>query len=221
MAYTKFGLSSLIIVALLACNNEASTEAKDKSEKKDSITQVVAQSASAAENEKESAIVQFKVNGVDARTEKGDGNDNEMQLGMMNVQNMQLGLDLLGDDPSHPHRGWIHFTIDNFKLEPAKYTTSDGNSILFTRYETANAGGGKDYIATNQKIDKGSSMNIELTNVTKNERAEAGEEWLLSGTFSAKLLIREFSMAKRGSNESLEISEGKFENVPLKVLGRK
>ena len=64
---------------------------------------------------------------------------------MFNMMTNSLTFDLLGDEASRPHRGWLHFTINNFSLQAANYTLAGDNSASFTRYETENAGGGVDY----------------------------------------------------------------------------
>ncbi|MBL0358129.1 MAG: hypothetical protein IPP72_15235 [Chitinophagaceae bacterium] len=94
--------------------------------------------------------------------------DNDEDLGILMAHNMELGLDIHGDDPAKPHRGWLHFTIQNFKLQPGTYTASGENSLRFTRYETANAGGSVDYYASAQSIYKCSNLSIEVTSISKN-----------------------------------------------------
>ncbi len=219
MYIRNFFIMSILIYSAVGCGDsatptETATEVKKENATPESTAPVPGPDA-------EKAKVAFKVNGVQARTTKGGGNDNDAQLGLLTAMNNQLGLDLLGDDPVRPHRGWLHIVINDFKFEPASYSVTGGNMAQFTRYETANAGGAKDYVASKEPIDKGTEMNILFTSVVKNEAAESGEEWLVSGTFSSKMLVKEYSMVKRASNESLEITEGKFENVPLKILGKR
>lgn len=172
----------------------------------------------AAPADDEKAVVAFKVNGADARTRKAGGNDNEAQLGMLTLLNNSLSFDLLGDVPERPHRGWLHFSIEQFKLEPATYTAAGGSSARFSRYETANAGGAVDYNASEYAKYKGSSFSISFTGLVKNNAAQFGEEWLASGTFSAKLMLNEFASSDQ---KTVEITEGRFENVPIRVMGRK
>lgn len=213
---------SILIYSAVGCGESAAPkEAATDVKKETTATETPATDAtSEPAGPAEKAVVAFKVNGVQARTTKAGGNDNEAQLGMLTAMNNQLSLDLLGDDPARPHRGWLHITLDNFKMEPASYTVSGGRA-QFTRYETANAGGAKDYVATKDPIDKGTELTIQFTNVVKNESAQFGEEWLVSGTFSSKMLIKEYSMVKRSSTEGLELTDGKFENVPVKILGKR
>ncbi len=162
----------------------------------------------------EKARVSFKVNGVPAKTTKGKNNDSESHLGLWNVMANQLSLDLLGDVPEKPHRGWVHFSIDNFKAEPATYTLVGNNEVRFTRYETANAGGATDYKAFRSE----GSMNISFTKVEKNETSEFGEEYLVSGTFSTTSKLDE---GFKSEIKSIEITEGTFKDVPVRLLGAK
>ncbi len=220
MLTRKIIAMSILIYSAAGCGDstapkEAATEVKKENQEPASTA-----TAPVTEADSEKAVVAFKVNGVQARTTKSGGNDNEAQLGLLTAMNNQLSLDLLGDDPARPHRGWLHISIDNFKMEPASYTVS-GSRAQFTRYETENAGGAKDYVASKEAIDKGTEFTIQFTSVVKNEASGFGEEWLVSGTFSSKMLIKEYSMVKRSSTEGLEITEGKFENVPVKILGKR
>jgi hypothetical protein len=221
MFISKILVMSILIYSVVGCGDSAAPKEEVKEEKKESVAAENTAPAPAPDANAEKAVVSFKVNGVQAKTTKGGGNDNESQLGMLTAMNNQLGLDLLGDDPARPHRGWLHFVINEFKMEPGSYTVAGGNMVQFTRYETANAGGSKDYVASKEPIDKGTEMTIQFTSVVKNEAAEFGEEWLVSGTFSSKMLVKEYSMAKRSSNEGLELTVGKFENVPVKILGKR
>lgn len=223
MFIRKILAMSILIYSAVGCGDSAAPkEAATDVKKETTATDTPATSATAEpDGPAEKAVVSFKVNGVQARTTKGGGNDNEVQLGMLTAMNNQLSLDLLGDDPVRPHRGWLHIIINDFKMGPGSYSVAGGHTAQFTRYETANAGGSKDYVASKEPIDKGTEMTIQFTSVVKNEAAEFGEEWLVSGTFSSKMLVKEYSMVKRSSNEGLEITEGKFENVPVKILGKR
>lgn len=162
----------------------------------------------------EKALVSFKVNGIPAKTTKGKSNDSESHLGLWNVLANQLSLDLLGDTPEKPHRGWLHFSIDNFKAEPATYTLDGNNEVRFTRYETTNAGGPTDYKAFRSE----GNMNIRFNKVEKNETSEFGEEYLVSGTFSTTSNLAE---GFKSEIKSIQITEGTFKDVPVRLLGAK
>lgn len=213
----KHYLLLLPFAALGACGS-GKTEKKETSADTAKNSPNATTPAPAAPADEERAAVAFNVNGASARTRRAGGNDNEAQLGMVNVQNMSLSFDLLGDVPERPHRGWLHFSIEKFSFEPATYTAAGGSSARFTRYETANAGGAVDYNASEYAKYKGSSFTLQFTGLKKNDAAQFGEEWLASGTFTAKLLLNEFATSDQ---KEVAITEGRFENVPISVLGRK
>lgn len=211
----KYFLPLLLLIT--ACGSNSQKTEKTQTEEQKQPGSQTSTTVNEPKAEEASAMVSFKVNNVDANT-KPSSKDNDKQLGLINVQNMQLSFDLMGDDPSKLHRGWLHFTIENFKFEAAKYALQSKASARFTRYETENAGGATDYNANSQPKYKGSELSIEFTSVVKDEKAQFGEVWLVSGTFSSKLLLNEFS---KNDIKSIDITEGKFTNVPVTVLGRK
>lgn len=214
LCFPKSTLVFLLSTAFLSCANNAAETHKIQS---DSTTaQIVNQQSQDANSEQ--AKVAFKVNGVQANTQKGKGNDDEAQLGMFNMINKSLSFDLLGDEPNRPHRGWLHFTVNNFSLQTASYTLAGDNSASFTRYETENAGGGVDYNASNYPNASGSQLSIQFTEIVKNEDASIGEEYLATGTFSLKLILSETA---KNDLKSIDISEGRFEKVPIRILGKK
>jgi len=204
----------LVTFSCITCTNQSNTTEKDiitdTSTRKNSTTVE-------APAMKENNAVAFTVNGVAANTTKAAPSDNDEDLGMLMAQNMELGLDLHGDDPAKPHRGWLHFTIHNFKLQPGTYTASDENSVRFTRYETANAGGSVDYYASGQPLYKGSIMTIEFTRIEKNTAPGYEKEYIASGKFSSALLLSEFS---KNDTKKVEITEGSFNNIRITVLGQ-
>ncbi len=202
------------IFFMVSCSNEQGNVTASEG-KKDTST-LVNTGALPAEEKQSDSPVNFKVNGVTANTLKTTS-DNDEDLGMLMAQNMELGLDIHGDDPAKPHRGWLHFTIQNFKLQPGIYTASGENSLRFTRYETANAGGSVDYYASAQSIYKGSNLSIEVTSISKNTAPGYEKEYLASGTFSSKLLLGEFS---KNDTKAIEITEGRFNNIRITVLGQ-
>lgn len=206
------------IFLMVSCSNDqgkATAADQEQAERKDTTTSETS-GASPANDQTSNSPVNFKVNGVTANTLK-TASDNDEDLGMLMAPNMELGLDLHGDDPAKPHRGWLHFTIHGFKLQPGTYTASGENSLRFTRYETANAGGSVDYYASAQSIYKGSNLSIEFTNISKNTAPGYEKEYLASGKFYAKLLPGEFS---KSDTKAIEIAEGQFSNIRVTVLGQ-
>lgn len=193
------------------CNNNKEKENNPAAENKPTEeTSAPAPSASASPAEK--AVVNFNVNDTAAVTKKGAANDAEPQLGLYTEASKQLSFGLLGDVPGRPHRGWLNFSIQDFKFEPAAYSLSTGSNASFTRYETANAGGAADYIADNNPVNKGTAMTIHFTRIEKDPSQP--RTYLVSGTFSASLYNKIYSM-KRDSKEEVFITRGSFENVPV------
>lgn len=205
---------TLVLAAALfaaACNNKKEKENSNAEENKTAgDVSAPAPSASAAPAEK--AVVNFAVNDTAAVTIKGAANDAEPQLGLYTEASKQLSFGLLGDVPGRPHRGWLNFSIQDFKFEPATYSLSAGSNASFTRYETANAGGASDYIADNNPVNKGTEMTINFTRIEKDP--SQARTYLVSGTFSASLYNKIYSM-KRDSKETVTITNGSFENVPV------
>lgn len=211
----KFHPVTLLITAIIffsSCNNEKKKDETSNTANPAATEQNTTTPAAPA-GPAEKAVVSFKVNDSTANTQKGGGNDSEPQLGMFTEVTKHLSLDLLGDVTNRPHRGWLHFAVTNFKFEPGTYTLSPDANLSFTRYETANAGGSSDYIADSNPVNKGTEFTISFTSIEK-DPAGNGSAYLVSGTFSAKLYNKVYSM-KRDSKEEVVISEGKFENVPV------
>lgn len=204
---------AIYLLASACKSNETVNSQNSKNDSEVTSTKVSAADDTKQEN-LEKAIVSFKVNGIPAVTTKGKSNDSESHLGLWNVKVNHLSLDLLGDTPEKPHRGWLHFSIDNFKAEPATYTLVGNNEARFTRYETSNAGGPTDFKAFRSE----GSMNINFTKVEKNEASEFGEEFLLSGTFSTTGHLAE---GFKSEIKSIQITEGTFKDVPVRLLGAK
>lgn len=207
---------SFLALTAVACGNNPKQQETTNTDTTQQTNNTTTGDSQKQDEKKETALVSFKVNGVEVNT-KSSGTDNDPQLGMVNVKINELSFDLMGDDPARPHRGWLHFSIKNFKLEPGTYTATGGNTARFTRYETAGAGGGTDYNAEGSPKYKGSEFTLQVTSIKKNEAAEFGEEWFASGTFTVKGLLNEFS---KSDTKEVQITEGKFENISIRVLGR-
>ena len=201
---------AISLAVLSACGSGKSNTEPGKTDTPSTSTETAAANNAPAADA-ELARVSFKVNDSLANTQKSAGNDDEAQLGLYTDAVKNLSLDLMGDVPNRSHRGWLHFSLQDFKFEPATYALSKDNHVSFTRYETANAGGSSDYIADHQDVNKGTEMTITFTSLTKEA---SGNRWLASGTFSAKLYNKVYSL-NRTSKEEVKISEGSFENVPI------
>ncbi|MCX6317225.1 MAG: hypothetical protein NTW29_08030 [Bacteroidetes bacterium] len=207
-------ITIMLIASIFAtsCNNNKEKENTNPAENKTSNEAATTTSAS-SEEPAEKAVVNFHVNDTAAATKKGAKNDTDPQLGLYTEASKQLSLDFMGDVPSRPHRGWLHFGIQNFKFEPATYTVNTDSYASYTRYTTPNAGGSSDYIADKNPENKGTEFTVRFTKIEKDPSGNGGM-YLASGTFSCKLYNKVYSM-KRDSKEELMISEGTFENIPI------
>lgn len=159
-------------------------------------------------------IVSFKVNDTLVRTNKTTGGDNDENLGMYTEASKTMSFSLMGDVPERPHRGWLHFSIKDFKFEPATYTMSKDNNASFSRYETINAGGETIFSANSSAVNAGTEMVITFISITKG--GEFPGDYSASGTFSVKLYDKIYEMTRK-SKQEINITEGKFENI--RVVG--
>jgi hypothetical protein len=209
---TMMVLTTLLVAA---CNSSSSVKENENKEPATSNTTTATTDSKKVADNGEDGWVSFKVNDTLVRTNKTTGGDNDEHIGVYTQSTDHLSLSLMGDVPDRPHRGWLRFSLTGFKFEPASYTLSKDHYVSFTRYETINAGGGVEYNASVNKLDKGTDMNLTITKIEPDPNSFTGRDWLASGTFSAKMLIREFSPVKRSSYDSVTITEGKFERVRI------
>lgn len=158
--------------------------------------------------------VSFKVNDTLARTKKTT-KDTDEHLGMYTEATKFFTLSLIGDVPGRPHRGWLNFSIKDFKFEPASYTVYKENNASFSRYETENAGGSTRFEASTDERYKGTSLTITFIKVEKVPNEIGGTEHRVSGTFSGKLQDKVIEMKRTGTAQELNITEGSFENIRL------
>lgn len=211
----KLTTITLLTVLIAACNSPSSIKENENKEPATANTTTATTDSKAVTNEGEDGRVSFKVNDTLVRTNKTTGGDTDDHIGIYTESTDNLSLSLMGDVPNRPHRGWLLFSLQGFKFEPASYTLSKDNHVSFTRYETINAGGNVEYNASDNKLDKGTSMNLTITKIEPDPKSFNGRDWLASGTFSAKMLIREYDLVKRSSYDSVTITEGKFEGVRI------
>ncbi|MBK8953229.1 MAG: hypothetical protein IPM85_14145 [Chitinophagaceae bacterium] len=199
---------------IISCNSNKTKESTENKETSSAITETTTTTAPPAEEE--IAKVSFKVNDSLARTAKGShANNRDEQIGIYTETTNYLSLGLMGDVPGRPHRGWLNFSIIGFKFEPGAYVITKDNNASFTRYETENAGGAVGYEASSLDVFKGTEMSLNITKIVPDPDSFNGRDWLASGTFSAKMLIKEGNPYKRTSNEGVNITEGTFENVRI------
>lgn len=209
-------ISTVLSAALLisACNAGEQKENKTADSPAAATAPAAAATPPAATAEK--VNVSFKVNDTLARTVKGAAaNDGDEQIGLYTEAGKSLSFSLMGDVPGRPHRGWLAFSILNFKFEPSSYSVSKDNHVSFTRYETENAGGATEFSASGYDADKGTSMHFTITKIVPDPASLNGRDWLASGTFSATMLVKEANPYKRTSTQGLNITEGTFENVRI------
>jgi hypothetical protein len=202
------------LLVFIACNSNESNPVKNET-----VTQPAAGTTAAASTavaEQDNANVYFKVNDTLARTAKGThANDRDEHIGIYTEASKSLLLSLMGDVAGRPHRGWLTFSIVNFSFEPASYTVTKDNHISFTRYETENASGATEFSASGYEVDKGTAMSLVITKIERDPGSFNGRDWLASGTFSAKMLIKEPNPYKRTLTNGLQITDGTFENVRI------
>lgn len=202
------------LIFILAVATFAACKSGDKTKAGENTTTTEASPASASVAE--TSPVSFKVNDTLVNTKKsGKSNDSDEQLGLYTEIGKNMIFTLMGDVPSRPHRGTLEFNIHDFKFAPGEYKVSSDNQSSFRRYQTENAGLPTEYVASSFAKDKGSEFTINFTKVVRDEKSMSGRDWLASGTFSAKMLIKEDNPMKRTSDESIRISEGTFENVRI------
>lgn len=163
--------------------------------------------------------VSFKVNDTLCRTLPTTGGDVDEHIGIFTESVQQLSIDFWGDVPTgRPHRGNLHFTIKNFKFEPATYylTSNSENYATFTRYETINAGGPKDYMAAPNNLYTGSSFTFTITEIAKDPNSLNGRGYLAKGTFVASVQNKVYTQAERNNGtQTATITEGSFSKIRI------
>lgn len=160
--------------------------------------------------------VSFSVNDTTARTNKTSGGDTDENLGIFTGNGAFLNLGIYGDVPQRPHRGWLAFSLKDFKFEPATYTLSKDNWASFTRYETIDAGGSAEFLANAGPDYKGTEMSITFSSFEHDPNSMNFRDYLASGTFSVKLQNKVYSSAERAKGiQSVTIKEGRFEKIRI------
>ncbi len=201
-------LFSIVFFNLIACNDAAEKENKATTVTADASTNT---NAATANTKTETAIVRFKVNGVEANTKIGTGNDNAEQIGIVNGSNSHLSFVLNGDDASFPFRGSLSMGLDNFTFKAGEYTCATS----FSRYQRPNAAGEIQYDS-----QRGGNFTINFSSITKSTDANVvGDMYEATGTFSGKLGLK-MGFEKDSDVKTIDITEGYFEKVPTQVYGK-
>lgn len=203
----------LAVLFFTACKSEKKTDGSDAKENI-ATTNTSTNPAPAPVDDGKGGKVSFKVNDTLARTNKTTGGDTDENLGIYTEASKSLSFGIYGDVPDRPHRGWLEFSLKDFKFEPATYTLSKDNFASFSRYETINAGGETNFSANSSPVNAGTEMTITFTSITKG--GEFPGDYSASGTFSVKLYDKIYEMTRKSKQEVI-ISEGKFENI--RVVG--
>jgi hypothetical protein len=199
---------SISFLWLIACNNAAEKDKTTSPTNGDAnTTTTVAKPTKKTDN----AIVRFKINGVDANTKIGVGNDNAEQLGIVNGTNNHLSFVLNGDDAKFPFRGSLSMGLDNFSFKSGEYKCNTS----FSRYQRPNAAGEIQYDS-----QRGGSFTINFSSITKSTDSNmVGEAYEATGTFSGKLGLK-MGFEKDSEVKTIDITEGYFEKVPIQVYGK-
>lgn len=212
-------LRHLLIATVLftACkSNTSKEEGKGNADTEKTRTTTTNATNTAPTDDGKGGKVSFEVNDTLARTSKGSHtNDRDEHIGLFTEASGYFSLSLMGDVPNRPHRGWVNFSLKGFKFEPGSYSVSKDNHVSFSRYETENASGEVRYEASGLDVFKGTEMNLNITKIVPDPQSFNGRDWLASGTFAAKMLIKENNPYKRTSNEGVTISNGTFEGVRI------
>ena len=159
-------------------------------------------------------IVSFKLNDTLVRTNKTTGGDTDENIGIYTQGSKTLSLEIYGDVPQRPHRGWLKFNIKNFKFEPATYQLSPDHSASFSRYRTIDGAGEEMFTANAHPANKGTNMFITFTKIEK-VQGDSGTEYLADGNFSVKLYNQIFSATRPEPPVIVNITEGKFEKIRI------
>jgi hypothetical protein len=160
-------------------------------------------------------VLSFVVNDTLARTNKTTGGDTDEHIGIYTQGSKTLSLELYGDVPTRPHRGWLKFNLKNFKFEPTTYTLSSDHSASFSRYATIDGGGEAVFTANSHPANKGTEMTITFTKLTKVQGNLNNTEYLADGTFSARLYNQIYSATRLGPPTIVRITDGRFEKIRI------
>jgi hypothetical protein len=205
----------LVVLFHVGCTGNNAATNKKNEESSDAATEN--KSTAVAPDPKE-PVVAFYVNDTAARTNKTTGGDTDDMVAIATRQNdgtYALSLELYGDVPERPHRGWLKFTVKPFRFEPAVYKIGANNNASFSRYETIDAGGETYYVANSHSSNQGTDFELAITNITKTQGSLGNTEYILEGTFGAKLFDKVYTAGRAAPPVTVTISNGSFKNLRL------
>jgi hypothetical protein len=202
--FSKTSFLYVAFVCIISCSNNSEKQNKTSTETPKAI------SATTTPTEKpQTHLVKFKVNGVDANTKVGTGNDKAEHIGIVNGTSRYLSFVLNGDEAKFPFRGSLTLGLDKFDFKNGAYKCT----ATFSRYQRPNAAGELQYDS-----QKGGSFTINFSSLTKlSETNGVGQMYEATGTFSGKMGLK---MGFTSDVKTIEITEGYFEKVPIQVYGK-
>jgi hypothetical protein len=199
---SKVSFLYIAIGSIISCSNN--TEKQSNTSAASTPT-----TAEATPSEKpQTPIVKFKVNGVDANTKVGTGNDKAEHIGIVNGSSRYLSFVLNGDEAKFPFRGSLTMGLDKFDFKNGTYQCT----ATFSRYQRPNAAGELQYDS-----QRGGSFTLIFSSLKKSSEANGvGQMYEATGTFSGKMGLK---MGFQADVKNIEITEGYFEKVPIQVYG--
>jgi hypothetical protein len=202
--FSKTSFFYVAFVCIISCSNNSEKQNNASIETPKAILET------AIPTEKpQTAIVRFKINGVDANTKVGTGNDKAEHIGIVNGTSRYLSFVLNGDEAKFPFRGSLSMGLDKFDFKNGTYKCT----ATFSRYQRPNAAGELQYDS-----QKGGSFSINFSSLTKSAGTNGvGEMYEATGTFSGKMGLK---MGFTSDVKTIEIVEGYFEKVPIQVYGK-
>jgi hypothetical protein len=201
---SKTSFLYVAIVCIISCSNNSEKQNNASTE----APKVISETTTPSEKP-QTPIVKFKVNGVDANTKVGTGNDKAEHIGIVNGTSRYLSFVLNGDEVKYPFRGSLTMGLDKFDFKNGTYKCT----ATFSRYQRPNAAGELQYDS-----QKGGSFTLVFSSLTKStETNGVGQMYEATGTFSGKMGLK---MGFQTDVKTIEITEGYFEKVPIQVYGK-
>jgi hypothetical protein len=200
---SKTSFFYVAIICIISCSNHSEKQNNATTEAPKAISET-----STPSEKPQTPLVKFKVNGVDANTKVGTGNDKAEHIGIVNGTSRYLSFVLNGDDTKYPFRGSLTMGLDKFDFKNGTYKCT----ATFSRYQRPNAAGELQYDS-----QRGGSFTLIFSSLKKSSETNGvGEMYEATGTFSGKMGLK---MGFQTDVKTIEITEGYFEKVPIQVYG--